>query len=48
MEKRFFRPPEANNGPMIESFDLGGLQMILSDPKCQIVRGLHLAPTPGG
>ena len=31
-KKCFFRPPEASSGPMTKPFELGGLQMILSDP----------------
>ena len=31
-KKRFFRPPEASNGPITKPFELGVLQMILSDP----------------
>ena len=31
-KKRFFRPPRASNGLMIKPFELGGLQMILSEP----------------
>ena len=31
-KKWFFRPPEASNGPMIKPFELGGLQMIPSEP----------------
>ena len=31
-KKRFFRPPRASNGLMMKPFDLGGLQMILSEP----------------
>ena len=31
-EKSFFRPPEAGNGPMTKPFELGGLEMILSEP----------------
>ena len=30
-KKRFFRPPKASNGPMTKPFELGGLQMILSE-----------------
>ena len=30
-KKWFFRPPEASNGPMTKPFEVGGLQMILSD-----------------
>ena len=28
----FFQPPEASNSPMTEPFEMGGLQMTLSDP----------------
>ena len=31
-KKNGFRPPEASNGPMTKPFELGGLQMILSEP----------------
>ena len=31
-KNRFFRPPEASNGPITTPFELGVLQMILSDP----------------
>ena len=31
-KERFFRPPRASNGLMIKPFELGGLQMILSEP----------------
>ena len=31
-KKRFFRPTRASNGLMIKPFELGGLQMILSEP----------------
>ena len=31
-KKSFFRPPRASNGLMIKPFELGGLQMILSEP----------------
>ena len=31
-KKRFFRPPRASNGLMTKAFELGGLQMILSEP----------------
>ena len=31
-KKSFFRPSRASNGLMIKPFELGGLQMILSDP----------------
>ena len=31
-KKMFFRPPEASNGLMIKLLELGGLQMIPSDP----------------
>ena len=30
-KKRIFRPPKASNGPMTKPFELGGLQMILSE-----------------
>ena len=28
----FFRPSEESNGPVTKSFELGGFQIILSDP----------------
>jgi len=28
----FFRPPEASNSPMTKPFELGGLQIIVSEP----------------
>ena len=31
-KKKFFRPPDASNGPITKPFELGVLQMILSDP----------------
>ena len=47
-ENILFSPPEESHGPMTKPFELGGLQIFLSAPKCQIVRGLHVAPTPVG
>ena len=45
-KKWFFRPPEASNGPMTKPFELGGLQMILSDPPMSDSSGVtHMVHT---
>ena len=31
-KKGSFRPPKASNGPMTKPFELGGLQIIVSEP----------------
>ena len=35
----FFRPPEPSNGPITKPFELGVLQMILSDPPMSYTSG---------
>jgi len=44
--KWLFRHPEASNGPMTKLFELGGLQMILSEPPMSNSSGVtHMVHT---
>ena len=48
MEKKVCLTPIASNEFMTKPFELGVLQMILSDPPMSYTSGLHVVPTPGG